>query len=155
MTDAAIAPEFWTGVAEFNQGEYYACHDTLEAIWMEATEPNRSFYQGLLQISVAIYHLSNHNWRGAVILLGEGTHRLRRYQPEYGGVDVDDLLAQGVALMQLLHARGADQAGQVWEQLAARQTAEGISKTAMGNLEVGVVQLPQVRRVRGKGFTTA
>ncbi len=148
MPDAVIAPEFWIGVAEFNQREYYACHDTLEAIWMEATEPNRSFYQGLLQISVAIYHLSNHNWRGAVILLGEGTNRLRRYQPEYGGVDVDNLLAQGVELMQLLHARGAEQAGQVWEQLSARQEAEGSTDTALGNLESGGVQLPQVRLVR-------
>ena len=64
MTES-VAPEFWQGVQQFNQREYYACHDTLEAIWMEASEPEKTFYQGILQIAVALYHLSNQNLRGA------------------------------------------------------------------------------------------
>ncbi|MEY3826619.1 MAG: hypothetical protein RLZZ148_1435, partial [Cyanobacteriota bacterium] len=43
---------FWQGVSEFNLGEFYACHDTLEALWMESSEPTKSFYQGILQIAV-------------------------------------------------------------------------------------------------------
>jgi predicted metal-dependent hydrolase len=31
--------EFFQGVEQFNQQEFYACHDTLEALWMEASEP--------------------------------------------------------------------------------------------------------------------
>jgi predicted metal-dependent hydrolase len=38
---------FWQGVEEFNQQEFYACHDTLELIWMEAEESERNFYQGV------------------------------------------------------------------------------------------------------------
>ena len=53
--------EFWQGVEQFNAGQYYACHDTLEALWIEAAEPEKTFYQGILQIAVALYHLSNHN----------------------------------------------------------------------------------------------
>ncbi|MBD2434225.1 MULTISPECIES: DUF309 domain-containing protein [Fischerella] len=94
--------QFWQGVEQFNTGEFYACHDTLEALWMEATEPEKTFYQGILQIAVALYHLGNHNWRGAAILLGEGSNRLRRYPSVYGGIDVDELLEQSAALLTTL-----------------------------------------------------
>ncbi|WP_017303606.1 DUF309 domain-containing protein [Spirulina subsalsa] len=87
------------GIQQFNQQDFYACHDTLEAIWMEATEGERNFYQGILQIAVACYHLSNHNWRGTVTLLGEGTRRLRSYQPDYEGVNVSQLLADSLDLL--------------------------------------------------------
>ncbi len=97
-----IPQEFWQGVELFNTGQFYACHDTLEALWMEATEPDRTFYQGILQISVALYHLGNGNLRGAIILLGEGSNRLARYPSIYCEVDVDELLDQSVALLKAL-----------------------------------------------------
>ncbi|NEP52518.1 MAG: DUF309 domain-containing protein, partial [Moorea sp. SIO3C2] len=89
-----LPEEFWQGVDQFNQQEFYACHDTLEALWIEAVEPQKRFYQGILQISVACYHLGNLNWRGSVVLLGEGIGRLSSYQPDYGGIDVTELLSQ-------------------------------------------------------------
>ncbi|MCC5631408.1 DUF309 domain-containing protein [Nostoc sphaeroides] len=103
-----IPQEFWQGVEQFNSGQFYACHDTLEALWIEAGEPEKSFYQGILQISVALYHLENRNWRGAVILLGEGSNRLRRYPSSYGGVDVDELLSQSAVLLTTLQQIGQD-----------------------------------------------
>lgn len=103
-----IPQEFWQGVEQFNSGQFYACHDTLEALWIEASEPEKSFYQGILQISVALYHLENRNWRGAVILLGEGSNRLRRYPSSYSGVDVDELLSQSAVLLTTLQQIGPD-----------------------------------------------
>ncbi|MEH2435357.1 MAG: DUF309 domain-containing protein [Nostoc sp.] len=103
-----IPQEFWQGVEQFNSGQFYACHDTLEALWIEASEPEKSFYQGILQISVALYHLENRNWRGAVILLGEGSNRLRRYPSSYSGVDVDELLSQSAVLLTTLQQIGQD-----------------------------------------------
>ncbi|OUL27716.1 hypothetical protein BV372_25755 [Nostoc sp. T09] len=100
--------EFWQGVEQFNSGQFYACHDTLEALWIEASEPEKSFYQGILQIAVALYHLGNHNWRGAVILLGEGSNRLRRYPLDYAGIDLEALLNHSLALLQALQQTGPD-----------------------------------------------
>lgn len=93
---------FWQGVEEFNRQEFYACHDTLEALWMEATQTYKNFYQGILQISVGCYHLENYNWRGAVILLGEGIRRLRDYQPAYEGIDVEQLVVESAILLDAL-----------------------------------------------------
>lgn len=103
MNKQSSLPEtFWQGVQEFNQGEYYACHDTLEELWMEATEPNKSFYQGILQLSVSLYHLHNENLRGAAILLGESIKRLENYEPSYEGIDVDSLLADSAEMLSFL-----------------------------------------------------
>jgi predicted metal-dependent hydrolase len=103
-----IPREFWLGVEQFNQRQFYDCHDTLEALWMDAIEPEKRFYQGVLQIAVALHHLGNHNWRGAVILLGEGINRLRHYQPVYAEVDVSQLLNQAADVLATLQQAGAE-----------------------------------------------
>jgi hypothetical protein len=103
-----IPAEFWQGIEEFNQQEYYACHDTLEALWMEAGEPEKRFYQGILQIAVSLYHLGNENWSGAVMLMGEGIRRLRDYEPSYFGIDVETLVTESIALLQALQVAGVE-----------------------------------------------
>jgi uncharacterized protein len=109
--------EFWQGVAQFNRGEFYACHDTLEAIWLESPEPDKRFYQGVLQIAVGCYHLDNSNWRGAVILLGEGIKRLKDYQPVYAAIDVARLLWESNCLLQELQQIEAEQIAIFRQQL--------------------------------------
>ncbi len=104
-----LPQEFWEGVEQFNSGQFYACHDTLEALWIEALEPEKSFYQGILQIAVALYHLGNENVRGAAILLGEGSNRLRRYPSIYGGIDVDQLLDKSIALLSIVQQISPEQ----------------------------------------------
>ncbi len=94
---------FLKGVKQFNQREFYACHDTLEAIWVKAIDIDKHFYQGILQISVGCYHLVNNNWHGAVTLLGEGIRKLYDYQPSYKSVDVSCLLEESEKLLMYLH----------------------------------------------------
>lgn len=86
---------------------------------MEAMEPDRTFYQGILQIAVALYHLGNGNGRGATMLLGEGLRRLGRYTPEYGGVDVAKLIVQSAAILEKLQQQGPEVATDLWRSLSA------------------------------------
>lgn len=99
---------FWQAVEQFNQGAFYECHDTLEAIWMVATAAEKPFYQGILQIAVAFYHLGNHNWHGAAILTGEGMRRLEPFEPAYNGIDVTDFLDRASLWLDALQALGPD-----------------------------------------------
>ncbi|MEW6494445.1 MAG: DUF309 domain-containing protein [Cyanobacteriota bacterium] len=142
MTPVAPPEEFWQGVEQFNQQEFYACHDTLEALWIEAFEPQKRFYQGVLQIAVACHHLMNLNWRGAVILLGEGIGRLSDYQPDYEGIDVTDLVMQSFQLLKALQETGQEQVDNFVKLLTAPQKGEvhEISTAA-------IVQLPKISRV--------
>jgi len=116
--------EFWQGIEEFNSREFYACHDTLEALWMEAGEPEKRFYQGILQISVALYHLGNQNWRGAVILLGEGINRLKYYQPSYAGIAVEDFLQQSAKLLNALQQAGSERVAEFLPLLSGGEVAD-------------------------------
>lgn len=117
---SSIVPaEFWQGVDQFNQAQFYACHDTLEALWMEATEPQKTFYQAILQIAVALYHLSNSNVRGACILLGEGINKLGRYPASYAGIDVDELIESSVALLTKLQQEQANLGSAAIEEVAS------------------------------------
>ena len=100
--------EFWQGVEEFNSGQFYACHDILEALWIDSIEPDKTFYQGILQIAVGLYHLGNHNRRGAMILLGEGSNRLKRYLPDYGSINVEELFTQSVDLLKTLQEKSLE-----------------------------------------------
>lgn len=141
MTPIALPEEFWQGVEQFNQQEFYACHDTLEALWMEAVEPEKRFYQGILQIAVACYHLSNLNWRGAVILLGEGIGRLRDYQPVYEGIDVTSLVMQSAQLLQALQESGQEQVENFVKNLTSNQELDVNSSGETTH------RLPQILRV--------
>jgi hypothetical protein len=140
---AVVPPEaFWRGVEQFNQQEFYACHDTLEALWMEASEPDKRFYQGILQIAVGCYHLGNFNWRGAVILLGEGIRRLGDYQPIYEGIDVTELLTESVELLKALQQTGPESVEDFVKQLAIAPTTDITNSS-----DTAVARLPKILRV--------
>jgi predicted metal-dependent hydrolase len=115
------SPEFWQGIEQFNQEEFYDCHDTLEAIWMDAIATEKNFYQGILQIAVACYHLGNYNWRGTVTLLGEGVRRLSYFQPSYADIDVSALVSQSYELLQQLQKIEPDRVQSFVENLSQNQ----------------------------------
>ena len=113
--------ELASAIDQFNRQDFYACHDTLEALWVEAPTDEKKFYQGLLQVAVAYYHLGNSNWRGAVVLLGEGRFRLLSYAPSYAGIDVAQLRQDTQALFTDLQAIDPAQVEMLAAELASQQ----------------------------------
>ncbi len=140
-------PEWLQGVAEFNAGEYYACHDTLEALWMDSIDPDKKFYQGVLQIAVACYHLHNRNWRGAVTLLGEGIGRLPYYQPVYAGIDVARLIGDSSNLLKILQSIGIDGIDDFVDRLAQDSTLLPIVYLAV--LDLDTTNIDEDARLEG------
>ena len=90
---------------EFNRGFYFECHDTIEDLWSGLRGPSRDFFQGLIQVSVAFYHLGNGNQAGAESMARRALKRFERYPGRYFGFD---LAAQREALVLLVEriARG-------------------------------------------------
>jgi predicted metal-dependent hydrolase len=86
-----LPPELHQGVEEFNRAHFFEAHETLEDLWRGTSGPLRLFYQGLIQLAVALYHLSNGNRRGALNLLSKGLDKLTAFQPTCQGIDVDGL----------------------------------------------------------------
>lgn len=94
------------GIAQFNRGEFFEQHETLEAIWITEDDPVRYLYQGILQVGVGFYHWSRGNWKGAVAKLRQGLDKLEPYRPECQTVDVERLSAETRGLLDDLVARG-------------------------------------------------
>jgi uncharacterized protein len=89
--DSAVVRGIQKGVAEFNAGKFFECHDTLEEIWQGIRGPARDFFQGLIHISVGFYHLGNGNLRGGESQLEKGLKALRRYGDRYAGMELGNL----------------------------------------------------------------
>ena len=104
IAEPALLPEeraqLAKGVAEFNDGCYFECHDTLEELWSGIRGPSRDFFQGLIQVAVGLYHLGNDNREGARSMFERAGKRLGKYPPRYAGFDVE---AQR-ALLRIWHA---------------------------------------------------
>ncbi len=83
-----------SGIEQFNRGEFFEQHETLEDLWREETREVRRLYQGILQIGVAMYHIARRNHHGAVYMLTRGPAYLQPFTPACQTVDVADLLAQ-------------------------------------------------------------
>ncbi len=88
MTELALAIE------QFNNGEYFEQHETLERMWRAEAGPVRELYQGILQIGVGFYHLQRGNHTGALHLLERGLQRLAPLAPVCLGIDVARLIAE-------------------------------------------------------------
>ena len=82
---------FEIGMKLFNSCQWYQAHDVFEEIWHETGGPERQLIQGILQVAVAQVHLENSNTNGATILYGEALGRLKRYQLNNLGLDIEGL----------------------------------------------------------------
>jgi predicted metal-dependent hydrolase len=99
---------FEKGVAEFNAGQYFECHDTLEDLWSGVRGPSRDFFQGLIQVAVAFHHLTRGNLAGAGSLLQRAQGRLARYPDHYYGFDLARLRAELTAWLARVRTGALD-----------------------------------------------
>ncbi|HEY9712155.1 MAG TPA: DUF309 domain-containing protein [Chroococcales cyanobacterium] len=90
---------FALGIDEFNRGEFFQCHETLEAVWNEQRTDEggqlpRELTQGIIQIAVAYYHFLRDNHVGALKLLKRGLERIDRVAQKHPfayGLDLQKL----------------------------------------------------------------
>jgi uncharacterized protein len=90
MSDFPYPIEYYEFFVKFNEGDYYTCHDLLEEMWL--TDKSNLFLKGLLQMSVALYHYSYGNVKGARLMMNTASRYLTPYQPFYWGIDVENCL---------------------------------------------------------------
>ncbi len=88
-----LSPLVLQGIEEFNRGEFFEQHESLEAAWRAEPRPVRELYQGILQVGVACYQIERGNLRGALKMFERGLRRLRQFTPECLSIDVSRLIA--------------------------------------------------------------
>ena len=96
------------GIREFNNQEWFECHETVEDLWIGEEGETRDFYQGIIQIAVALHHWRNGNFGGAVSLLKGGAGYLCHVAAACQWVDVAGLIADADRMRSALEELGRE-----------------------------------------------
>jgi predicted metal-dependent hydrolase len=83
-TEGALAK----GLSLYDAGEFFTAHEEWESVWLKLPEPEKTFLQGLIQVTAAFHHLQRDNRLGTVLLLQAALRRLDRYPEAFGGISV-------------------------------------------------------------------
>jgi predicted metal-dependent hydrolase len=99
------------GIVQFNRGEYFEQHETLELLWRAERRDVRRLYQGILQVGVAFHHLRRLNHHGTVYMLTRGSGYLAPFAPVCQRVDVARLIADARRALAEVHRLGPSRLG--------------------------------------------
>ncbi|HJW83240.1 MAG TPA: DUF309 domain-containing protein [Anaerolineae bacterium] len=96
------------GIEEFNAGQYFEQHETLELVWRAEDRAVRDLYRGILQIGLAFLQIERGNAAGAIKMFERAFRWLEPFRPACQGVDVERLVRESrevYAEVQRLGAR--------------------------------------------------
>ena len=100
-----------SGIEQFNQRAYYACHDDLEEAWRADGSAGRDLYRGILQVAVAYFQIERGNYRGAMKMFLRLRQWLDPFPAVCRGVNVAKLRRDAAAVQESLAALGPEQIG--------------------------------------------
>ncbi len=86
------------GIRLFQEGNYFEAHDVWEEVWQDLSGHRRIFWQSLIQISVACYHIENGNIKGAEGMLEKASLKISALQSQ----NQNRILIQLGHLLQIL-----------------------------------------------------
>jgi uncharacterized protein len=98
----AMDPLLERGIALFNHGEYFECHEVLEEAWTPQRGPRRLFLQSLIHMAVGFYHNQRGNPPGAQRQLRKGLRKLAAYLPACERVDTARLAREVLVVLEAI-----------------------------------------------------
>jgi uncharacterized protein len=102
-------PQLVQAIHEFNAGEFFEQHETLELVWRATPGEIRHLYEGILQIGVGMHHLfKNGNFHGAAVKLDHGIRLLEAFPDVCHGVNVARLRHDATRARDRLVALGPE-----------------------------------------------
>lgn len=91
MKSAERKKKFEVGLAHFDAEKFFEAHEFWEEIWLVEAEPEKTFLQGLIQITAAFHHHQRGNPDGAQSLLTSGIVKLLRFPEDHNGLPIKEL----------------------------------------------------------------
>ena len=92
------------GLLCYETGAFFEAHEHWESVWLQAEEPEKTFLQGLIQVTAALYHFQRSNVVGTVSLLRAALRRLEQYPEVFAGIEVAPLRAEICAWIDAFEA---------------------------------------------------
>lgn len=81
------------GIEHFNSLRFWDAHESWEAIWLESAEPEKTFLQGLIQLTAACHHFRRGTLSGGIRLADACAEKLGRFPEGFMGVERDDAVS--------------------------------------------------------------
>ena len=91
MKSAEREKKFEEGLAHFNAKKFFEAHEFWEEIWLVEPEPEKTFLQGLIQVTAAFHHRQRGNPEGTELLLAAGIVKLLRFPADHHGLAIGEL----------------------------------------------------------------
>lgn len=101
------AAAFRRGIEQFNARGFWEAHESWELVWLTAPEPDKTFLQGIIQVSAGFYHYTESNPVGARSLLRRGLAKLEKFPDGYRGLRLEDLRVAARGWLAALEGRAA------------------------------------------------
>ena len=83
---------FLEGVDLFNRKSFYDAHESWESLWTEYNLDDALLIQGLIQLSVAYFHITNLNLKGSKNLFNKCIPKLEKYRENLRGIDINEII---------------------------------------------------------------
>jgi CheY-like chemotaxis protein len=100
------------GLEEFNRGEYFEAHESLEAAWNQDESPAREAYRAILQVAVAYLQIERGNYNGAVKMFLRMRQWFEPLPDRCRGVNIAQLRMDAQRVADTLYALGAERVGE-------------------------------------------
>ena len=80
MDDNIKSKLFTDGINLFNDKKFYEAHESWEELWTEFNLDDALLIQGLIQLSVAYFHITNINLKGSKNLFNKSLPKLEKFK---------------------------------------------------------------------------
>jgi CheY-like chemotaxis protein len=97
------------GLEEFNRGEYFEAHESLEEAWNKDQSPGRDLYRAILQVAVAYLQIERGNYNGAVKMFFRMRQWIDPLPATCRGVDIARLRADAEQVRLAVMLVGPDE----------------------------------------------
>jgi len=82
------------GLTYFNNKNYYDAHEEWEELWINYKLKDALLIQGLIQLAVGYFHITNSNIKGSLSLLNKSIPKLEKYLINEREIDITYILKQ-------------------------------------------------------------
>jgi len=84
---------FIKGIESFNNKEFYDAHEFWEDLWSDYPLRDALFIQGLIQVSVAYFHITNLNLTGSKSLFNKSIPKLKKFSFNHRNFNVKQFIS--------------------------------------------------------------
>ena len=83
---------FNDGIKNFNNKKYYDAHECWEELWSEYKLNDPLFIQGLIQLAVAFFHITNLNLKGSRNLFEKCLPKLKKFPNNHRKLNLSEII---------------------------------------------------------------